>query len=385
MNVKTWIPLGLAVVLGLVAAKLTHDAVARKRAPAGDEKLVATVTASRDIEPGQKLTAADLAVGKVSPDALPAGVFNATADVVDRVASTRLVKGQTILSSMLAPIGSAAGVQALIPPGMRAITVQVNEFSGVAGLLTPGCKVDIITVIRNQDADQTVAKTIVQNVEVRAVGRQIAAPSGNAPAAPAGPENASQPPTPAPTNVTLLVSPEQAETVQLACAGGTPPWLVLRNAEDKTPVQVNGISLADLRGWKSRAVSGPVETETTSTTKTPGDAKLIYDPFAERLDASSTSNRTRTVNIIRATKEERVTVDVPTVPASTATTPTAKTTTLVAPTATPVDLTSTSSPDDDDDDLTSTASEDNLTSTASEDDDLTSTSTEDQESEVTDD
>jgi pilus assembly protein CpaB len=315
MKVKTWVPLVLAVVLGLFAAKLTRDSIARGRAPAPQVSMSVMVTAARDIEPGQKLGAEMLTTGKVASASVPAGAFQSTVDVADRVVLTRLVKDQPILESMLAPQGTAAGVQALIPPGMRAITVEVNEFSGLAGLITPGCRVDVVTVVRPDEQSKIeVARTIIQNVEVRAVGRQISA----ADPSPAAGQDA---PQQVPNNVTLLVTPEQAEAMRLAGAGGQ-PWLVLRNGRDAAPVESEGTSVADLRGLRKPPVADPVPrpepvvpAEVVPTAIEEDDDDVFResppvgsDPLAPVVPPAP---RTRDVTFIRGTKEEIVQVDLP--------------------------------------------------------------------------
>jgi pilus assembly protein CpaB len=300
MKVKQWIPIVLALVLGLAALKLTHDRMIRVPTTPAGTKFAERVVATRDIAAGQQITADDLALGKVAADSIPAGSFNAVADLKDRVAVTGIVKGQPVLESLLAPAGAAAGVQALIPPGMRAITIQVNEFSGVAGLLTPGCRVDMISTVTGGDEQGgSVSRTIVQNLEVRAVGRQIAPATGGDKSDTA---NNGQPPPP-PTNVTLLVTPEQAEQVQLASVGGK-PWLSLRNASDAAAVETTGISMADLRGDRTKKA---IESLTP-----PPTVKPAVDPFAETAPVKTASARSgaaeaakmRTVTIIRGTKEQ---------------------------------------------------------------------------------
>lgn len=314
MKVKQWIPIVLALVLGLAALKLTRDRMSRVQAPtAGAVNFAERVVAARDIPAGEQITPGDLALGKVAADAIPTGSFNATADLKDRVAATAIVKGQPVLESLLAPTGAAAGVQALIPPGMRAITIQVNEFSGVGGLLTVGCKVDIISTVTGGDEKEgSVARTIVQNVEVRAVGRQIVAPT-------AGDKLETQnngQPAPPPTNVTLLVTPEQAEQVQLASVGGK-PWLSLRNATDAADVETAGTSMADLRGDRTKK-----GTEAVTPVK-----PAAVDPFAETTPVKTASARkgvddaatkTRTVTIIRGTKEQTLQMAVEAAPTTTA-------------------------------------------------------------------
>ena len=294
MKIKTWIPLVLAVVLGLVAAKMVRDQMQQGKGEATDINLVTTVTAARDIAPGQMLTLEDLAVAKVPAAQAAHGSFKTPAELLDRVTLTGMIQGQHVLPNLLAPDGTAAGVQALIPQGMRALTIQVTEFSGVAGMLVPGCRVDVVSVIRDEK-DKQLSRTIVQNVEVRAVGRQISK-AMTAPPAP----TADAPHVPVANNVTLLVTPEQAEAIQLASIGA-PPWLVLRNGKDETPVESDGVTLADLRGDELKKFDNDA----------PGTTELaVHDPFTKPDGpVAAGASRTRTVTIIRATKPEALQVE----------------------------------------------------------------------------
>src|SRR5687768_1955271 len=94
-----------------------------------DGNYAVPVAAAYDIAAGQPITPADLTTTKVEATVVPTGSFTDPAALADRVPLGGLVKGQTILEALLAPKGTAAGVQALIPEGMRAMTIQVNEFS----------------------------------------------------------------------------------------------------------------------------------------------------------------------------------------------------------------------------------------------------------------
>ena len=110
MNAKTMIPLGLAVVLGLVAAKLVVSAVQHKPvASTNASNLVTVVVAKRDAAPGTPLGKDDLTTAKVPADAAPGQVFAAADQLVGRVPTTPLVRGQTILEQFLAPAGAGAG------------------------------------------------------------------------------------------------------------------------------------------------------------------------------------------------------------------------------------------------------------------------------------
>ena len=245
MNWKSWVPLVLAIVLGIVAAKVARDALTRHRTVAGpQEKFTRIVVARGNIAPGQELTAGDLTLAQVQADLVPENTFQDLTAVVGRVTETQLVKGQSIVEQMLAIRGSGSGLQALIPPGMRAISVEVNEFSGVAGLITPGCRVDLLATISEGSDSGQVARTIVQNVKVTAVGQRTGAG-----------DSAQAPPDDLSRSVTVLVSPTEAEAIELACSTGR-PRLVLRGGRDQKIADTPGISLSELRG--STVQSDPV-------------------------------------------------------------------------------------------------------------------------------
>jgi pilus assembly protein CpaB len=236
MNWKTWVPLVLAIVLGVCAAKVARDALMKNRSSAGSGgKFVNLVVPRDNIPPGRALAADDLTVTEVGAGMAPATAFRDPSQLVGRVSETLIVKGQPIVDGMLAPPGSGSGLQALVPPGMRAVTLEVNEYTGVAGLITPGCHVDILATINEGNGGQ-IARTIVQNVKVTAVGqRTVAAPTDSA-----------QPNEPF-RSVTVLAPVSEVETIELACATGR-PRLVLRGGRDSDRVESAGITLKELRG-----------------------------------------------------------------------------------------------------------------------------------------
>src|SRR4051812_13860853 len=204
MNVKTWIPLILAVALGGVALVVARKALRPGSAGADAAKTASVVVAKHDVGIGQELTAGDLALDRVPADKVPAKSFASVQDLVGRATTTQLLKGQAVVDTLLAPTGSGAGVTALVTPGMRAITIEINEFSGLAGMLMPGARVDVLCTVRDDKSAQQVSRTILQNIRVLATGKNIqtAPPPEGQPAA--GPTN----------NVTLLVTPKQAQGLQ---------------------------------------------------------------------------------------------------------------------------------------------------------------------------
>src|SRR5205807_6621274 len=111
----------------------------------------------------------------IATEHLPEGTFATTADVAGRVALSTLIKGQPVIRSLLANPGTGSGLQAIVPDGQRAISIDVSESSSVAGLLTPGCRVDVIASINDTQNGLMVARTLVQNVKVTALGQRVSA------------------------------------------------------------------------------------------------------------------------------------------------------------------------------------------------------------------
>src|ERR1051326_4332828 len=179
--------------------------------------LVSVVAAARDLAIGKRIQAEDLRLITLDRKDLPKGAFLKTAEVIDRAVATPISAGELLLNAKLAAKGSGEGLTALIEPGLRAVSVQVNEISGVSGFIQPGTRVDVLftRVFSNGDAATT---TILQNVKVIAYGRQLDPAKLD-------------PRDPKPTVATLLVTQEQGEKLVLAKQRGK-IQLVLRNTLD---------------------------------------------------------------------------------------------------------------------------------------------------------
>lgn len=197
--------------------------------------VVHAVAAVRDLPVGKRIAANDLKLVMIDRKDLPQGAGLKISDFVDRAMVTAVSGNEVLLESKLARKGGGEGLTALIEPGMRAVAVQVNDISGVAGFVQPGTRVDVLftRVMNNGDAAST---TILQNVKVIAYGKQLEA--GGKPDArlPAGGQ----------TVATLLVTQEDAEKLALAIQRGR-IQLALRNPlDDKLSEPMEPIRSADL-------------------------------------------------------------------------------------------------------------------------------------------
>ena len=129
---------------------------------------------------------------------------------------------------------AGAGLPPIIPNGMRALSVRVNDVIGVAGYVLPGTRVDVVaTVNPGQQQTEITSKVIMTNVQMLAAGTKIERDDKNKAQAVAV--------------VTLLVDPEQAERLTLASTEGK-IQLALRNPLDRTTPETRGIRPAGLLG-----------------------------------------------------------------------------------------------------------------------------------------
>jgi pilus assembly protein CpaB len=300
MQSKIWIPLIFSVLLGLGAAFVAMRTLKNPH-PVHIATDVGVLVAAHDIDAGTEVTPADLSIVRYPIKDVPSEAFTDMNQIANRVAVVPLVKGQLAIERLLATKDSPAGLQALVPPGMRAVTMEVNEFSGLAGLLVPGSRVDIIAMLRDERTKDASARTIVQNIRVLACGRQL----GGTPVANA---NGSSVP-PIPNNVTLLATPKQAQALQLASQGGR-PWLVLRGYKDDKAVNPGITSQAELRGDDDEFVKSlasliaPHPSALVVPTVVPSAAAPATQPVQE---AVVDLHPQRTVRLILGTEEQRLT------------------------------------------------------------------------------
>jgi pilus assembly protein CpaB len=235
MNVKKFVPLILAVVLGGIFFKLLLNFVEKKGTSniANEIRHPQFVIAKRGVEAGASLGPDDLALGDVSTDTVPETVFTSLDQLVGRVTVVPLLQGQVITTSLLAPRGMGPGLQATIPIGMRAVTLEINEITGVAGYLVPGSRIDVVQTLKDDKTGMPCARTLAQNVKITAIGMRHNPQDGDGGG----------------RSITLLVTPPQAELLELASSIGRPRFS-LRSGNDLTSVETKGITFAELLGHR---------------------------------------------------------------------------------------------------------------------------------------
>jgi pilus assembly protein CpaB len=195
------------------------------------------IVAAHDLQVGALIHDSD--VKQVSwRGSIPAQVIQKTQDVIGRGVIATIYDNEPIVSTRLAVKGAGAGLAATIPMGKRAVALRVDEVVGLAGFVLPGMRVDVLVAGNPPGGDQnrlgTLSRTVLQNIEVLSAGQKIEKTTDGKP------ETAQV--------VNLLVTPDQAETLNLASIE-TKVQLVLRNPLDTKEEITPGTSIARLFGY----------------------------------------------------------------------------------------------------------------------------------------
>jgi pilus assembly protein CpaB len=201
-----------------------------------NDATIDVVVAAKPLQVGVSVKPDDIRVQKMPKESFPKGAFSKVEEVIDRPVVSNILLDEPILEGRLAARGAGMGLAPIIPVGMRAVSVRVNEVVGVAGFVLPGMHVDVLVTGRPPGSeDHTMTTTVLQDITVLSAGQTLQSdPRGQAINAPV---------------VTLLVTPEQAEVLTLA-GNEAKIQLVLRNTSDKTITTTSGRKLQEL--YRSR-------------------------------------------------------------------------------------------------------------------------------------
>lgn len=172
MRLTPRLAIGIALVCATLAAVLSYiylSSAAKPKVPAKTAPVEAEVVVPvREIPVNTPITEDMLTRRKMNVEEIPRGAVKNPHELVGMVAVRRLPAGQPVEREAVLPRGEALGLAGLVPPGMRAVTVALDPITGVAGLLKTGDRVDVVATFEVND--NVVAKTILQDVELLALG-----------------------------------------------------------------------------------------------------------------------------------------------------------------------------------------------------------------------
>ena len=257
MKRQTIIALGVAIVLGLIAVLLANTYISgreRQIAAAEPQGMVRIAVASLPLTYGAEITPDKVKFVSYPATSLPPGTFRSIPELLPqgkrRVALRPIQVNQPLLASDLSGEGQNASIAALLPDGMRAATVRINDISGVAGFVKPNDTVDVLItrqpVSGSADAQQ-VTDVLLQNIRVIAMDQDAAGADGKPVVS---------------RSATLEVSPVDAQKLALGQQLGQLSLVLRKPGEEQNIPNVETVSLQDLRYsyYGARPAAAPAPT-----------------------------------------------------------------------------------------------------------------------------
>lgn len=251
-NPRAFLMIVISIGIGLGAVVLASRWISQQATVASSK----IVVAAQDIDLGTPLTPQMLKVADWPKGSVPAGATEDIKTLDTRVVKTSLLRGEPVLESKLAPLGATGGLSAVIKEGNRAMTVRVNDVVGVAGFALPGNYVDIVVntedeSVKAENVNKSISKIVLEHILVLAVAQE---------------QNRDETKPRVVNAVTLEVTPEQAEKLDLARSVGSLS-LVLRNQIDTSVVTTTGSTKKNLLNRKEQPVAAPQPAEVKTVVK----------------------------------------------------------------------------------------------------------------------
>lgn len=242
---RAWLMLVAGAVLGLAAMFISRSQPGNRVAAA--RPAIATtriVAAAAEIGFGERLTPENLKLVDVPARALPAGHFAAIELLLREPGQTAIRPigaNEIITAGALVAGATRLSAAPLLGQTMRALSVPVDDVTGISGLVTPGDRVDVM-MTRQPDEAMPHAELLAQNIRVLAVGTDM--------------NIARDKPAPI-KSATLELTPAQTQKIALALTAGRLS-LALRQFSDTGRIQLQSLQVSDLTdGTISRLIRKP--------------------------------------------------------------------------------------------------------------------------------
>lgn len=278
-------PIIISVVLAALAILLVHSYIRQKESSLLDlAGKVPVVVANQDIKEMELIDKTAVRLDYLPKKYLQPGALQDPSLVIEKIAAVPLKQGEQVVDTKLLDPGTKTGLSFKVSPGNRAITLPISDVHGVAQLIKPGDRVDVLSSIDygKGDREEREVKTVLQDVLLMATGRHIA---NDLPT-----ETIKDPVTGEVrrvklsgntefTTATVEVDPIQAQSlVYLMTAGEGILFLSLRNPEDRSRYKLYTTDIDRVLGPQSvkgrrqqiRSQGGPRWLEIRSTAMSPG-------------------------------------------------------------------------------------------------------------------
>jgi pilus assembly protein CpaB len=223
----------LAGLAAMLASVVVYSALKKREAEVQQAiaKNVQIVVAAYDLPLGTKIEPGELKMTRWSADSMPEGAVTDPKQAIGNYVKSQFVANEPIVMGKLFVGQKTAGVMPLlIPFGMRAVSVPVDEVSDIAGFVLPHTRVDVLVAVSGGEANKPFSKVVLQNVEVLAVAQEVEMKKDE-------PQQVKV--------VTLLVTPQEAERLSLASREGM-LRLAMRNYNDNKIVLTSGVDVQQM-------------------------------------------------------------------------------------------------------------------------------------------
>jgi pilus assembly protein CpaB len=251
MRRQTLIAIAAALILGLVAVYLANTLLNATQRESEATQLTRVAVAAVPMGYGTEITPDKIRFANYPKNSLPAGSFGNAAELFPkgerRVALMSIAPNELILADKISGAGKNASIATLLPDGMRAASVRINDVSGVAGFVQPNDSVDVLITrqFQNGNSNQQITDMLLQDVKVLAIGGQTQGADGKPIAA---------------RNATLQVDPLAAQKLALAQEIGSLSLVLRKPGQAQDMAMVPTVSLNDLRYGIYRGVPAQVAT-----------------------------------------------------------------------------------------------------------------------------
>ena len=304
MKRQTVIALGVALVLGLVAVFLANSfliGTQRRAELSGSTKVAVAVV---PLSYGSEITPEKVRFADFPNSSLPAGSFTSMTTLLPagkpRAALLPIQVNEPILASKISGEGKGASIAALLPDGMRAAAVRINDVSGVAGFIQPNDSVDVL-VTRNAVGPNTngqqLTDVLLQNARVIAIDQDAQGEEGKPAVA---------------KTATLEVTPLDAQKLALGQQVGQLSLVLRKPGDNQNNVMVSTVSLGDLRTNRFGSMAPVVMTTGPSPTRSAVPIRTVRRTVVRSTAVARAPQppRTNSVEVVRGTKGDSYEVGV---------------------------------------------------------------------------
>jgi pilus assembly protein CpaB len=235
-KLRALVPIAISLIIAITGTVFLYKWIDRQRGPkeiVKVEKMEAApiVVSAGNLAWGTKLKPEMIKTAPYLKESLPVGYFSSTSDLKDRVIIAPLKLNEPVTEAKLAPTSvKTGGVSAVLKPGMRAIAVKGDKVMGMAGLIHPGDRVDVLVTVKDPRRKQEITKIVLEDVSVLATGKEFRNQDKE--------EYSFE-------VYTLEVTAEESEKLALAANKGRLQF-ALRNSSDSETVLTKGTTVRDL-------------------------------------------------------------------------------------------------------------------------------------------